>query len=618
MGEVESHVAGLVVGASLVRVRAQHVAQRRVDDVRRRVRLRCAAAVVGVDARLSARVNSDRADRHLHGVHDETRHRLLHVEHLGLEAVADDHAVVGILTARLREQCGLGEHELGDLTLARLHRWRTVDDDAEHLALVHERVVANERGLAESAQLLVDGEIGALALLRLRVSLCAVALLLHERREHVAVDRNASFLGDLERQLHGEPVGVVEQERGISVNARRRAGLRLGHCGLDGAVQDLNAARERAQEGLLLGVRDARDEVEVLGDLGVGVLHGVARHWEELSEAWAVHAEQAHRQRHAPQQATQDVPAALVGRRHAVSDQHEPAADVIGDDAQAHVVVNYRAVRLTGEFGGAIEHRANLVDLVHVLHALLDERDALEAHARIDVLLRQVAHDREVELRLHVGDLVLHEHEVPDLHVAVVVGRRAAVNTVLGAEVEEDLRARARRTGLACRPVVRVLAKPLDAVVGQRRVLLPQRERLVVFLVDGDPEVVRREPEAAVGLRRREELPGEPDRALLEVVAEREVAAHLEERAVARGLADLFDVVGADALLHARRTVVGRGHQARQVRHERHHAGHSEHQARVITHERGRGHNRVASLLEEVQPAALNLCGLHVRCFVPL
>ena len=49
------------------------------------------------------------------------------------------------------------------------------------------------------------------------------------------------------------------------------------------------------------------------------------------------------------------------------------------------------------------------------------------------------------------------------------------------------------------------------------------------------------------------------DRLLLEVVAEGEVAVHLEERRVPRGLADLLDVEGAHALLHAGRPRPRRG-----------------------------------------------------------
>ena len=84
--------------------------------------------------------------------------------------------------------------------------------------------------------------------------------------------------------------------------------------------------------------------------------------------------------------------------------------------------------------------------------------------------------------------------------------------------------------------------------------LLPDRARLVVgrdallAAEDGDDEPVLRDLADL-----REELPGERDGVLLEVVAEAEVAEHLEERVVARGDADVLEVVvlaaDADALL---------------------------------------------------------------------
>ena len=119
---------------------------------------------------------------------------------------------------------------------------------------------------------------------------------------------------------------------------------------------------------------------------------------------------------------------------------------MVGDDAHAHVVVVVGAVGATGELGRLVEDRANLVDLVHVLDALLEERDALEAHAGVDVLLRQFADESSKSFFAAPSSTqVLHEHEVPDLDVAVVVGGRAAVDAVRGAAVEEDLRARGRQ-----------------------------------------------------------------------------------------------------------------------------------------------------------------------------
>jgi hypothetical protein len=49
------------------------------------------------------------------------------------------------------------------------------------------------------------------------------------------------------------------------------------------------------------------------------------------------------------------------------------------------------------------------------VHVLQDRREALEPHARVDAGLRQ---RRERALRIAVE---LHEHEVPDLDVAVAV-----------------------------------------------------------------------------------------------------------------------------------------------------------------------------------------------------
>ena len=218
---------------------------------------------------------------------------------------------------------------------------------------------------------------------------------------------------------------------------------------------------------------------------------------------------------------------------------------------------------------------------------------------------------RKSYFEVHVVDRVLHEDEVPDLDVPVVVGGRAAVDAVRGTAVEEDLRARPGRSRQSGAPVVRVLVEALDALLGQPGDPPPQVERLVVVLVDGDPEVLRVEPESAVGLRGRQQLPRVGDRALFEVVAERPVAEHLEERAVAGRLADLFDVVRADALLHVGGALVRRRDVAAQVRDERHHAGDREQQRRVVGDQGRRRHDGVVVLLEIAQEALGELGGLH-------
>ena len=116
---------------------------------------------------------------------------------------------------------------------------------------------------------------------------------------------------------------------------------------------------------------------------------------------------------------------------------------------------------------------------------------------------------------------------------------------------------------------------------------------LVVLGEDRHQEAVLRQAVVA-----RDQPPGELDRALLEVVAEGEVAEHFEEGMMARGVADIVEVVvlaaRAHALLGGGGAPVGPVFVAGEDVLELHHAGVGEHQGRVVArHERARGHDLV-------------------------
>jgi hypothetical protein len=253
------------------------------------------------------------------------------------------------------------------------------------------------------------------------------------------------------------------------------------------------------------------------------------------------------------------------------------------------------------------------VGLVDVVDALEDGGHALQAHAGVDVLLRQVAEDGEVVLAAAGAALELHEDEVPHFEVAVLVGHGAAVGAVLGAAVVVDLGAGAAGAGDAHGPEVVGHAPALDAGGGDADALAPQGLGLVVVVEDGDPEALGVEPEPAVGGGVGQQPPGQRDGLLLEVVAEGEVAQHLEERRVPRGLADLVDVDGAHALLGAGGPLVGRGALAQEVRFEGDHAGVDQQQRGVLGHQARRGDHGVSVVLEESEEAAGDFCRLHQR-----
>ena len=185
---------------------------------------------------------------------------------------------------------------------------------------------------------------------------------------------------------------------------------------------------------------------------------------------------------------------------------------------------------------------------------LLDGCDALEAHARVDRRLRQRL-ERSVSLAVE-----LHEHVVPDFDEPIAVARRAEAHRcgagqIVAAEVV-DLRAAAARARLAHRPEVVARAELVDAV--GRHETLPARVRLIVSRDPGLALEDRREQPIRRQLPLlRQQLPRVGDRVLLEVVAEGEVAQHLEERVVAERGADVVEVVvlaaDAHALLRGRR-----------------------------------------------------------------
>jgi hypothetical protein len=537
-----------------------------------------------------------------------------------------DAALVGELAAALGVEGGAVEHHLHVVALADRADVGAPDEQTDDARLGRHLVVPGERrGARRVEHRPVGRQIGVTGPAGLGRRLGTLALLAHQPAEAGLVHRDALLLRHLERQLDREAIRVVKLERlrarqaptALGPLTARCVGRWLAErrgvlqCLLDELVEDRRARAQRLAERLLLGVGDGADALEPACHLGIGGGHRVAAHRQQLGQHRVVDAQQAHRANGAPQQPPEHVPARLVARRDTVADQHEGAAHVVGDHPQPYVVRMLAAVLLAGQVGGPAQHGEDLVDLVEVVDALQQEGDALEPHAGVDVLGRQVAKDREVGLAGALAADVLHEDEVPELEIAVARTLDVALRAELRAAVDEDLAARAARTRHAHRPEVLLLAEPHDALLGQPGDALPEPERLVVLLVDAGQQLGLGEPEAALALWPGHQLPGKLDRALLEVVAEGEVAVHLEEGAVPGGQPDLLDVEGAYALLHAGGPPERRGLLAQEVGLERHHPGVDEQQIGVVEQEGGRRHDGVVPLAEEVQPPTLDLGGLH-------
>ena len=102
------------------------------------------------------------------------------------------------------------------------------------------------------------------------------------------------------------------------------------------------------------------------------------------------------------------------------------------------------------------------------------------------------------------------------------------------------------------------------------------------------------------------------DGLLFEVIAEGEVAEHLEEGAMTRGLSHLLDVEGAHALLVAGHAAAWRGLLPHEIRDERDHAGNGEQRGRIGRDQRCGRHHQMILLFEVIEITLCDFSGAHV------
>ena len=244
----------------------------------------------------------------------------------------------------------------------------------------------------------------------------------------------------------------------------------------------------------------------------------------------------------------QHITPSVFGRQHAVGNQERGAAQMVGDNPVAGLE---RTIgRLPGRVGTGDDERPERVRVVVVVLPLQDGCEPLEAQAGVDRRPRQ----RRPRPRRVL--IVLHEHEIPDLDepVAILLGTTRWAARDRRPVIIENLRARAARPGIAHAPEIIRSADADDPLVGQAGDFPPQLSRVVVIGIDGHQQLVRGQTKIT-GQQRPSVLDGDG----LEVVAEAEIAEHLEKSMVPGGIANIVEVV----VLAARPHTLLRGRRSR-------------------------------------------------------
>ena len=406
---------------------------------------------------------------------------------------------------------------------------------------------------------------------------------------------------------------------------RRGAGDHGGTRGFLGGshrrVEDRGAGAQRATERVLLGVGDVLDGLPVRVELGVRQGHDVLGRGEQGRQRRVLDAEKTHGAHRAANQPPQHVAASVVSGTNPIADEHQGGTDMVRNDAHAHVIVvgapgvgagRAQPVGLSGHLLRGLDDGEHLVDLVHVRLVLHDEGEALQAGPRVDRGLVESADEFEVvAFPLSSDELI--ENEVPDLEETIArdVDDRATIRAVRRTAVVVDFAARAGGPRLPRRPGDLLKGQTLNALGVDADRLRPVIEGHLVLLPDRHPQPISVEAVPPSGLGRRQKLPGVVDRAFLEVVAEGEVAVHLEEGAVARRLANVVDVVGTDALLNGGGARPRGGLGAQDVRDERNHSRDGKENGGLGRNERYGGGHVVALGREVVEPAGTDFRRAH-------
>mmetsp|Transcript_37815 Transcript_37815/g.65613 ORF Transcript_37815/g.65613 Transcript_37815/m.65613 type:complete len:854 (-) Transcript_37815:547-3108(-) len=309
-------------------------------------------------------------------------------------------------------------------------------------------------------------QVGPTATLGGRVRLLTLlTLLLHFGLKALRVQREALLLGHEGGQIHREAHGGIQELRSVS----REDSLALGLHLLGDLVELAQALVERLVEGLLLLLDDVHDEGLAALQLGEGALHEPHHHGHQLVEEAGRAAQHLLAIAHAAAEHTPEhVAAAVRGGHGAVRDGEGQRADVVGHHPVGHVhVVRVLGLDLARVVAGArhlLDGAEDGLEDVRVVVgglALQDGGQPLEAHARVHVLVGQLAQ--------HAALLAveLNEHVVPDLDHVRQVGVHQRRGVPAADAVVVDLRAGPAGAGVAHLPEVVLAPKGQHALRGQ-------------------------------------------------------------------------------------------------------------------------------------------------------
>ena len=194
---------------------------------------------------------------------------------------------------------------------------------------------------------------------------------------------------------------------------------------------------------------------------------------------------------------TQNVAAAFIARNNTVGNDERAGTNVVGNDLNGRTVrINVLCAGSLNFINDGLHEVLEQVDFVVRMNTLKNGGNTFQAHASIHAGTGQLVH------HAFFITVELHEHEIPNFHVAVAVFVRASgrASGNGGTMVIENFRARTAGASVAHHPEVvgsetsaLVVADTNDSIGRDTDFLIPDVVSLVVLGVHGHPEFFRRE-----------------------------------------------------------------------------------------------------------------------------
>ena len=545
VGKVKAQMVGFNQRTCLMHMITQHSGQCLLQQMGRRVGTHDGLSAIHVDGSNHNIIHLHGAGNHSTMVQILTCLVLLDICHFKAAITTENYAMVSNLTTHFCIERSLIQNNDAILTTSDGARNFFTNADSQHLCVAIILSITNK--LSRSIiQTQIDASPSQIT--QCLTSFTSANLILFTLTEVlIHIHLHALVFYHFLSQVDGETVGSSQQEC-ISTGENSLAfSLMLSHLG----IEDLHAGVDGLCEVLFFDLDNLHNVVAALAQVAIVALIFTDNSFNHFKQEGLINTQQLAMTSSTAQQTAQNITTTFVAGQNAISDHESRCTNVIGDNTQAHIGLIALTVGSAGNAGNMVGDVHNRIHIEQAANALADNRQTLQTHAGVDILLCQLG---VVALTVVIE---LGEHIVPHFHKTIAITARTAAGltaTKLLTTVVVDLRAGTARTG-AMLPEVVLLAQSGHVILGNADHLSPNIPSLVIIFIHGGIHTLGFQADP---LGAGQELPAPLQRLFLEVVTEREVTQHFKVSAVTCGLTDVFNITGTDTLLTGADSSAGR------------------------------------------------------------